>query len=244
MQCIGGIDGAGAPHAGIAGRADESFYADAYGLAECLEGEIIRVSRPEAQTDRVPQFGPEPLISMEASPYAGRRIELAPPIGAIGYTFDTDTDAPLFVRTSFLQDPPAVDGAVADLAWHFLKVRYRRRLDALGVAPALETKPLASEWSDPVWVQLLPAADRITDKSDRTVDVADLSFDPKTGKIHDATLAEFRPAPTAATGTCTFALYALITLAISDAFGRSDQETFVKMVPIETLPAVTDLLSE
>ena len=108
---------------------DEPWYASTFGMAEYLECAIEEVWLPQNNGDSRQQFGPEPLRESERDdPFAGKLIELPPAVGAMGYTFDQQSQAPKWVRSSFYQPPPTVDGQPAALAWHFVKLRFRRTL--------------------------------------------------------------------------------------------------------------------
>jgi hypothetical protein len=60
-------------------------------------------------------------------------VELKSVVGPIGYTFDSDSTAPLFGNTSFIVPPPESATMVTDLGWFFVKLRFRRKLEPTGL---------------------------------------------------------------------------------------------------------------
>ena len=217
----------------------ESWYGASFGLAEYLEASIEQVALPDVDGDTRLQFGPDPLLTMEPDPYGGMNVTLPQAIGASGYTFDTVTQAPLWVRSSFYQPPPQVNGQDLDLSWHFVKLRFRRTLAGVAVDSIRRPASLASDWTDGVWTQLLPPSDRIRVSDSETVLTDDLRFDPLSGVI-SRTSGPVTPQVTAVSGgNCRFALYALITRAVADVAGRIGQEAaFPGLVPIGSWPAI------
>src|SRR6185295_1969154 len=126
---------------------DESWYRDSLGgLADKFEADIVRVALPDDPSESRYEFGPDPVIDMREDVFIGSRIELPELVGAIGYTFDTDTSAPLFVQSSFVVPAPRIDGQVADLWWHFNKVRFRRSFDPDGLAGSQAAPATQSKW--------------------------------------------------------------------------------------------------
>ncbi|HEX9959792.1 MAG TPA: hypothetical protein VGB00_02595, partial [Pyrinomonadaceae bacterium] len=88
---------------------DEAAYVDSIGgLAERFKCDVVRVARPDFPNETRSEFAPDPILDMSEDPYRESRIEMPPVVGAIGYTFDTDTLAPLFHKASFIQPPPSV----------------------------------------------------------------------------------------------------------------------------------------
>jgi hypothetical protein len=199
------------------------------------------------------QFGPDGIIDMREEPYAGWTPQLPRPLGAIGSTFDTDTQAPLFVRTAFFQRPPLLippDGEslrASDLTFHFFKLRFRRALAGFD-AKRPRSRGAMSEWTEGYWVQSLPPSNwwRVRDATgarDERVRVDDLVFSPSDGRIHwgnaAATVLPSGPTPQPTDSFCRFEVFALITRRVRDAFGRGDQETFVGLAHVDQLPNAT-----
>ncbi|MFT3785440.1 MAG: hypothetical protein QM770_04655 [Tepidisphaeraceae bacterium] len=240
---------------------EDRWYSDSLGgLAERLTSEIVRVADPNdgpgASDARFPQFGPDPIVTAPTSSSDPRAVKLPPPVGAFGYTFDTDTEAPLFVHSSFLQPPPVVatkDGEAApDLSWHFVQMRFRRELDPAGVLPEIRGTPpstksndapghdpvdvvLRSAWSDPIWAQVLPPSNRLPVKridngEQRVASSDELRFDPATGELHLIAEDGAHPVDPVPTHPRRFVWAALVTEAVSDAFGRSDREKYRGLV--------------
>ena len=99
---------------------------------------------------QLPEHGPDPLITGDAwrsvqpdpvplprerpdAPEENRQV-IFRPRGPLGYTFDTDSSAPLFIHSGFFLDRPAVPAWAAerDLSHNMSKIRFRRRLDPEG----------------------------------------------------------------------------------------------------------------
>lgn len=228
------------PVPGFIVQLEEPWYSPSFGLAEYLESSIERVLLPDLSGDTIPQAGPDPLVSMDTSAYGGRTLTMPPLIGAIGSTFDTGTMAPLWVRSSFYQPPPVLetpaddsaDSEDPDFAWHFLKLRFRRALDVNAVDKDKHPAALQSDWTDGIWVQILPPSDvlRMADKDGNsfTTNISDLVFDPKTGAITTTgSTSPLRPVttPVGGGGHARFEWFALVTQEVSDVAGRRDQET-------------------
>jgi hypothetical protein len=186
-------------------------------------------------------------VEIDDDGYGAADIVLPPAIGAMGYTFDTDTQAPLFTKASFLQPPPDIqieDAPVnADLSWHYLQLRYRRKLDPLGTEDALSGASNVSDWTEPVWVQVLPAADRFRVRSGGSIErrpVSELVYDAEKGKIYQQSDEASTVLPTKSTVSedeknPAFTLYALVTRAAPDAFGRARRESYIDFAPIDGL---------
>lgn len=224
---------------------DQWYREEMAGLAEVLEGEIVRVRLPDSETVEAQQFGPDPIVQMTEEPYAGADIDLPRAIGAIGYTFDTDTQAPLFGKTAFVQPAPriSIDGEDqdVDLSWHFLQLRYRRRIDERAGVPNV------SDWTEPTWVQILPPCDRFRVQEGQTIErrpVLDLVYDAGLARVHVRSNPQSKILPTKSLETevvkPAFTLFALVTRTAPDAFGRSDSESYVDFTPLEALKKYTD----
>jgi len=130
------------------------------GLAEELQVEVDRAAvwepfrgQPDPNPNplfELPEFGPDPIWTGDSWRSTRAGSDPAPEItplapgenrhvsfvarGPLGYTFDTDSTAPLFRRSAFVLERPSVPAWAAeeDLSWHFAKVRFRRRLDPEG----------------------------------------------------------------------------------------------------------------
>lgn len=197
------------------------------GFAETITAEIVSVDRTNhpvveaaLPVTSLPELGPDPILSVQRNPAA---VVARAPIGPIGYTFDTDSDAPLFVKSSFLLPPPT---GLGDLSWYFVKLRFRREIDGTWHQG---TRTLRSEATQPVWAQYLPPSTRFG-----SVDVTTLALhvDATTnqGSLRDPTGKTVALAPTVAPGSkSVFELWVLVTNGIEDASGRADQEIAVGM---------------
>lgn len=197
------------------------------GFGETITAEIVSVDRTNhpvveaaLPVTSLPELGPDPILSVQRNPAV---VVPQAPIGPIGYTFDTDTDAPLFVKSSFLLPPPT---GMGDLSWYFVKLRFRREIDGTWHKGK---QTLRSEPTQPVWAQYLPPSTRFG-----SVDVTTLTLHVDTttnqGSFRDPAGKTVTLAPTAAPGSKSlFELWILVTNGIEDASGRADQEIAVGM---------------
>lgn len=234
------------------------------GLAEELVVEVASAEEPVRPTPedlppRRAELGPDPIV--QAIPLdvivppgdsfpGSTSFEPLPAYGPIGHTFDTDTLAPEFIHTSFvvpapvLYAPPPENSAQdasplqRDLAWYFVKLRFRRRIEAAGLA--LSAADLESEPTGPLWAQFLPPSSHFaTEDPAMPARVAELCLAsrptssgpewflarpgaPTTPVKLRGTQVEGEPA-----GPSRFQLWALVTEPLFDAFGRLSQETFL-----------------
>src|SRR5262249_7500886 len=152
-------------------------------------------------------------------------------------TFDSDTEAPLFVKCSFVQPPPKIDGANEDLSWHFVKVRYRRVLCKEALDQSLVNGNAVSAWTEPVWAQFLPPSNRVLVQQGDLIDsadVQDLHYNPTDGGIRRGSdIVSPRATKPADKSKAGFQIYALRTLLVSDALGRQNQEAFHDMTLLD-----------
>jgi hypothetical protein len=227
---------------------DESWYGEQMaGIGEVFESGLLDVRLPDAADERRWQFGPDPIIAMDADPYLDWTVTLPHPLGAMGTTFDTDTQAPLFVSASFVQRPPQLvppadrdpTPTAPDLSFHFAKLRFRRAIAGTEVADPRRVT-MRSEWTDGYWVQILPPSNRWRlAPSLRVVDVIDLRYADATGRVlwHDETvlIAPTGPLEQPDESVARFEVLALLTRRIVDAFGRPDQEAFAEILPLSAL---------
>ena len=58
-------------------------------------------------------------------------------MGPVGHTFDTQSDDPLFVSSSFIIRPPEIKDCSdhGDFGWYFIKLKFRRSLPGKYVEP-------------------------------------------------------------------------------------------------------------
>ncbi|HTV01820.1 MAG TPA: hypothetical protein VMF13_14830 [Luteitalea sp.] len=232
---------------------DEPWYLDSFGgLGEVLCSELCETRLPDGD-ERRPQAGPDGVIDMRPDPYNGWTFDLPRPLGAIGSTFDTDTQAPLFGKSSFFQRPPMLrppEGAPAeapDLSFHFFKLRFRRAIAGLD-ATAPRERCVYSDWTEGYWVQSLPPSNwwRVRDAGgtrDERVRIDDLAYAPQSSRIvwngQAASILPTGPVPQPAESRSRFEIYALVTRRVQDGFGRRDQETFVALTHIDALATAT-----
>jgi hypothetical protein len=99
----------------------------------------------------------------------------------------------------------------------------------------------------PFFVQILPAADRFRVKSGPSIDrrpLSELVYDAAAAKIYHKDDAASTVLPTRSTAAddvtdAAFTLYALVTRAATDAFGRVRRESYVDFTPIPELQHYT-----
>jgi hypothetical protein len=209
-------------------------WGDIGGLGEQL---VVEVVRAEALTDGgapLAELGPDPILSLR--PFNLGTMEMPKPIGPIGYTFDTDTTAPLFVRSSFIILPPG--GVTDDLAWSFAKLQFRRRLIATpddaqnakySELPNRMTADRLSDPTPPMWGQFVPPSTSFR-TSQQPIDVSDLSLRlehdvPRFVDRSGSTIA-LLPLNVADGSSSVFELYVVLTERITDAGGHRDQEAY------------------
>jgi hypothetical protein len=205
------------------------------GLAETL---AVEITRAEATRDGVPaagsefEFGPDSILTGDSLGVAG--FESNAPLGPIGHSFDTNTDAPLFVASSFILPPPTLRDPEAekDFSWYFARLRFKRVLTAEALAGS--NGDAESELTDAYWVQYLPDASRLV--LDGLGDWDDLSFRFAGGQNGELVFFNRKtrldvPVKSASHRTKyhRFTLWAVLTQVIRDAIGRPDQEKYVTL---------------
>jgi hypothetical protein len=208
---------------------------DVGGLAEQLRIEVARAVEPKdppgPNATSFPEVGTDPIVTEKGLDGAP---ELQTALRPVGFTFDTDAEAPLFVRSSFLVDPPKLDGNVSDLSWVFARLRFRRVIAGKGIEAA-GAPDLVSEPTESHWVQFLPDARSYLVKGTNTsVGTAALTV-ARAGNLFrlqrgatpvvllPAALDPQRPAQR------LFDLWLLVTQEIVDVVGRQKQEKYVGM---------------
>ena len=248
--------GAGETTPGLLAVLDDTWY-DWAGLAEELQVMVETVTTPDDSKQTLTQAGPDPVVSNRIYGAVGAPLPeidaQVTPIGPIGFTSDTNTSAALFTKTSFVIPAPrsASDGTT-DFSWWFLQLKFRRALNPNGaiaidggflqVVPPVGNLPpgtsIDSEWTLPMQVQLLPAANLWdvtwtdgTTKSGARVDVGLLHADFTPGNIgvldsigHSLTVSPWK----ADDGVRNrFEVWVLLTVEMEDAFGHGGQEALV-----------------
>ena len=229
---------------------DEQWYGEAMGgLGEGLRSEIIEVRLPDSLDEVRKQFGPDAIIELPDDPFATHEIELPKPVGAIGSTFDTIAEAPLFAHSVFFQPPPVVkqegQEQALDLSFYFVKVRFQRVIAGADPSkPRGADKELASDLTDGYWTQILPPAEWwFVQEAKARVHISELTFSMGNGFVwqgRPATILPTGPQPQPADSVCRFQLFGLVTQRVTDAFGRKEQERFAKLCSLQKL-ATSDL---
>ena len=220
------------------------------GLAEQFQVQIASVTDPTSGNSYL-QAGPDPVVSNPDYGAQGATppLKLEPnPLaaGPIGFTFDTNTNAPLFSTTSFLVPAPRMQNAdgtltAIELSWWFLELQFRRTVHPAGTAnyaPALD-----SDWTVPMQAQLLPAANLWNVTVNGTagrMDASELqafsSGSPGISILDSSgNSVVVNSLPFDSTSTNRFEVWAMLTVNLQDAFGHAGQESFVTMVPIASL---------
>lgn len=239
--------GSSVPATGFLAICSEEWY-QVGGLGERLVMEICKTDGSESDPKNDPillEAGADPILTGEANPIRGAKDQAA---GAgsnylmgtpLGCTFDSDTDAPLFVNTAVYFNAPTLLGgedgktAVTDATWNFVKVQFKRLVLKDSFAGATD---LESELTAPTWIQLLQQASLFAEKDDIRHRVSDLTFSvsangggkPTGNFVKDRKAVVLAPTESEAD---LFSLWILVTRIVSDAFGRKDNESFVTVLP-------------
>ena len=125
------------------------------GITERIEARIATVETPDSETppSTYHQYGPDPIMSVDATPYRGSGTRIRPEfgkmMGPIGYTFDTDARQEFYAHSAYVLPP--FTGAQP---WDFALISLRRRS---GNDPVDGEAELS--WTAPLWVQFPPSAD-------------------------------------------------------------------------------------
>jgi hypothetical protein len=106
-----------------------------------------------APNTTMPEIGYDPIVSARQ----WDKSVTFDTSGAIGFTFDTDTDAPLFSSTAFL-----INSSEPLDPWTFVKLRFRRVVpDTASFVQTIATADEIEEsWTHGHWAQILPDAGR------------------------------------------------------------------------------------
>lgn len=204
------------------------------GLAEKLDVEVMDVTGPDDAKTQFLQAGTDPIVTEES---AGQALGQSPGAlkkadyevrfeaeGAIGHHRDSSQTDPFFLASSFLLPRPTVllksaGQALKDknLAWWFLKLRFRRKLQVEG-----EAKPLLSEPSAPFWVQVLPGVERVEED---WFGNGDLEITLKSN--HQLSVRRRDGQPLSPNPGKSFYLFGVMTRRVTDFAGRPDQEVYL-----------------
>jgi hypothetical protein len=257
------------PMPGVLIVMDEPGYSDyKYGFAEMIEADIEQATTPEAGNG-ILEMGPDPILrnvinNTEKDPilFKPGNDTITKLAGPIGYTFDTNTDAPAFTRSSYIWSLPDKfltekfneNDAQRDYSFYFIKARFRRKIDVHGHALGSERKYLedsfASAWTEARWLRILPPSNVIKIKSGagvvwENVEHFSLTQQTGTGKIKFAVTKDEKVnlynstdlLPTVADGSSRlkFVFYLLLTKVIPDALGKQNSEAFLKFIPVSAI---------
>jgi hypothetical protein len=131
---------------------DDTWYALA-GFAESLGVEVVNMTPAAAPNTTMPEIGYDPIVSARQ----WDKSVTFDTSGAIGFTFDTDTDAPLFSSTAFL-----INSSEPLDPWTFVKLQFRRIVpDAASFVQTIATADeIEASWTHGHWAQILPDAGR------------------------------------------------------------------------------------
>lgn len=224
---------------------NEAWY-ERYGFAEKFEVAVDVARDPLLPTDEEAplEIGPDPILTgkvltertippgLQGGEDSGAAAGL-PVQGPIGYTFDTDTDAPLFVRSSFLVE--ADSGPEVDLTWFFIKLRFRRKL--LDKSFVGEPERAASAWTPAYWAQFVPdSRSYCKDEGGATLVPVDFSALEIARSGSQVEIREKTETGTDAVRLVPtdgpFRLWAVLTRLITDVVGY-EQEAFVALMPLD-----------
>ncbi|HEX8213764.1 MAG TPA: hypothetical protein VF584_26595 [Longimicrobium sp.] len=144
------------------------------GLAERFRAEVMDAGAKGTR----PALAPKPTLSAAAGPEsANRTIEVT---GPVGHTFRPTDPNPWYHTTSYLLNPPRVDGL--DLSWYYLRPRFARHyapsftLRRRGAARTWREGEVA-EWTEGHWVELLPEAHLVPTREYLSVEQTELRPD-------------------------------------------------------------------
>jgi hypothetical protein len=209
------------------------------GLGETLEARIAMVQDPSQGPDATTrtfyfQYGPDPLLQSAQNVKLISRDKwdnstaegFGTITGPVGHTFDTVSSGQLFLNTSFVLNYPTIDG-ISSSSWSFCQIQVRRAVFTLDEDGRKYHRTGASDWTQPMWVQLLPDFDLYSDKSSWNK-YANLLLQP--GSLNSFNLTDQAgntvPAPQAGTGDSMFSEFLAVTHFVADATGVPTQETF------------------
>jgi hypothetical protein len=220
---------------------DDGAYDDhVAGLAEMVEADISRVNLPDLSGRQVAELGPDPIIGLAEEELTLEDIAQRRLTGPLGYTFDTNTDAPLFTSASYVWRPPLLDGRQFDFSNYFFKLRFRRFIDPDGHQNSAAASRLVSAWTEGVWVRILAPSDRASVREgDKlySVRISELVFARKAHELRRASgeAVELLPTTTKESSRVRFTYYALLTKLVPDAIGRTGQDAFLAFAPLSRL---------
>jgi hypothetical protein len=241
------------PSPGLLVVLDEPVYADALaGLAERIEAAVDTVV-PPGGVEPLAQMGPDPILFGEGNAVWAASLAERPMLGPMGFTFDTDSSAPLLAKAAYFWRPPMVDGAPVDLANHFVRLRFRRAIEPKGFDD-MTRRPdaLASEWTQGVWARVLPSADRFAAENQTTLELLSVSVRQlvyvratKAFEARDRKGERLDLLPTAADpgSRLSFTLFAVLTREIPDALGRKDATAATAFLPLSKVATSAALAS-
>lgn len=204
------------------------------------------------------QIGPDPIVTekgrhQDNHPIDHKTFRFGNLRGPVGHFYDvlnrsadfTNTAA-FFVNTSFVLPPPTMDvaggGTSSNFPWHFAKIRLRRTLltripvDSTAAGSGFQPDErfwkvtrIASEYTDPVWVQFLPDFSIFDQLSEEISELKLIVSDNESEVVlrnssgNNAVLKEF------ASDNHSFSLYLVLTKKVFDGTGRNDQEAYVAL---------------
>ena len=118
-----------------------------------------------------------------------------------------------------------------DLSWHFLNIRFRRRLNQSSLEGST-VGPMVSPWTQPAWVQILPPANFWHLGEDgASVAVSEMLLDTASKTV----VAGTQRIAVAASASPIFVTDVLLTQSGTDAFGHRNQESFLACVKLADL---------
>lgn len=211
-------EAAGSPTPALMVILNEEWFAQA-GLAERFKARIVKTGE-DSVTPNLLEYGPDPIFSSLDVPVSAAS-QLLPPEGPVGFTFDTDSSAPLFSSSAFRIEAPALPSGKP--WWYFAKLSFSRELDPALTATEAHTQ-LESEWTSGEWVQFL--ADCAAFRADWTLTV---NHETNSVWFADGTGKTIAPELSSA-GDSHLRIWVVLTQKITDAFGRPDQERFVTVL--------------
>jgi hypothetical protein len=211
---------------------------EACGLGEGLDVRVTVVEAPEDDPSRAGaartfyyQYGPDPILTplpaaalqkgstgMMSSGWTQQTIN-----GPVGHTFDTVTDDQRFINTSFILDYPTIPG-ISSTPWAFCQIQVRR---AVYTRDSGDKAAGYSDWTDPVWVQLIPDFDLYgTPGGKQRFDDLSLGANFISGSLQLIDGAGNAVSPTAGNGDPMFTNFLALTHFVNDVTGAPTQEAW------------------
>jgi hypothetical protein len=187
-----------------------------YSFSPADAGQNVAISYLELDPngDQLYEFGPDQIVTGAAAATKQPPQITLEPMGAT--LEDASVQAPNFTNTYF-----SASVSEADLvSWNHFKVQFRRELRSYANAGQ---PTVASNWTDPVWVETLPDAATFKTVTGKTIACFQIAWkwSAPTGPLNSISLDDNSGNPLTLLPTSpTFQLWLVVTQTITDAFGN------------------------